>query len=245
MNDSRVRTNTIMAGLYNVAFIYNTSTLNIQEAVFASNGLEMVSPAQLGFLRANNHPAFNRNSTTNADVFYDDRDNAKIVVVKGGNISKEIGLDNLVKSWGIGKECFIPKSKTSYVYDMVDTMLREGTAFVVPYRTIRLNTDSFEENELTEKLFTDKILGIKAQDYGDWLESQGKMIQSLYFDSEKFHKSQKYPYLKKLYITGEQNGTYELHKRGFLPNPNQNFEVIARNNNYYYADAFGVRFEKA
>ena len=244
MDDSRVRTNTIMAGSYNVTFIHNTSTLNIQEAVFASNGLEMVSPAQLGFLRATNHPAFNQSSTTNADVFYDDRDNTKIVVVKGSNISKEIGLDNLVKSWGAGKECFIPESKTSYVYDMVDTMLREGTAFVVPYITIRLYTNSFEKNELTEKLFTDRILGIKAQDYGDWLASQGKIIQSFYFDSEKFQKSQKNPYLKKLYITAGQDDIYELSKRRILPHPNQSFEVIARNNNYYYSNAFGVKFEK-
>ena len=66
MDDLEVRTKIIRAGLYNVAFSYINSKLNIQEAAFVSNGLEMVSPAQLGFLRATNHPAFNRNSTTNA-----------------------------------------------------------------------------------------------------------------------------------------------------------------------------------
>ena len=226
-----MQVNKTNAGLYTVTYGYKEAPLDEQEAAFAANGLGIVSPAQLGFLRAKERKGtFKPYSRTGADVFYDDRTD-KIVVVPDGAISKLVGTANLVDAHRQDREYVIPKNQRDLVYAMVDEMLKRGIAFVAPHGQTEVQTLEFGETDLTSRLFSDKGLGIEAYEYGDWLQSQGKNA-STFFMNEKDYSSraQKAPYLNRLRVYGPGNG-FGVYGNGRGLNSNNG--------------AFGVRFEKA
>lgn len=223
-----MQVNKTQAGLYTVTYGRKGAPLDVQEAVFAANGLGIVSPAQLGFLRAQPNSTFEFYSRTNADVLYDDRDN-KIVIVPDEAISKLIGIANLVNAHKQGEEYIIPKNQRDLVYAMADEMLKKGTAFTADYGQTEVNTSKFRETELTSKLFSDEKLGINAQDYGDFLKDQGRKTQLIVFDNREHAKSQKGPYMNRLCVYGTSGGFVVGGLDGGL---------------FGGGGAFGVRFEK-
>ncbi len=214
-------------GLFIVAYSYNKAPLDVQEAAFAANNLDMISPAQLGFLRAEgDKDAFNPYSRTSAYVLYIDN---RVVVVPDEAISKRVVAD-LVGAHRQGREYVVPKNQRDSVYAVADEMLRKGAAFTARHGQTMVGTSEFGQTESTSKLFSDEGFGIKAQKYGDWLKEQGRNTQSMFFDTADYAKSQKGPYLTRLRVYG----------------PLDDFSVLG---NYGYLDgnygAFGVRFEKA
>ena len=217
------------AGLYTIYYAHKEAPLDVQEAAFAANGLDIVSPAQLGFLRAKEGKgAFNPYSRTNADVFYDDVTD-KAVIVPSGAISRIVGVANLAGAHTEGREYLIPKDHSELVYAMVGEMLKKGTAFAVEHEEISVRTSEFGENELTSRLFSDERLGIKAQDYGDFLNSQGKTKQIFFFYKKDYIKSQRDPCLNRLWVWS----------------PGDGFGVCGSSRYLGGSDgAFGVRFEK-
>ncbi|MBS3122637.1 hypothetical protein J4434_07180 [Candidatus Woesearchaeota archaeon] len=229
MINLEMQVNKTQAGLYTIAYVRKEAPLDVQEAAFAVHGLHTVSPAQLGFLRAQEPKGtFNPYSRTNADVFYDDRTN-QVVIVPNEAISKQISITNLVNAHRQCKEYIIPQDQRDLVYAMVDEMLRKGTAFTASHGEIDIPISEFGQVELTSSLFSDGNLGIKAQDYGDWQKEQGRASQSMYFDGANYAKSQKGPYLNRLRVCG----------------PDVGFGVVG-NGRLLDCDsgAFGVRFEK-
>lgn len=225
-----MQVSTTNVGLYIVTYGRKEAPLDVQEEVFAANGLGMVSPAQLGFLRAQGSKGiFNPYSRTSADVFYDDRID-QVVVVLDGAISKLVSIANLVGAHRQGKEYIIPPHQRDSVYARVDEMLRNGTALTANHGQTNVSTSEFGQTELTSKLFSDARLGIHAQDYGDWQKEQGRGIQSIFFDSGDYAKSQKDPYLNKLRIFGSVDGF----------GVGGHYRLLV---DYY--GAFGVRFKKA
>ena len=137
----------------------------------------MVSPAELGFLRAQGPKGiFDRYSMTNYDVVYDPRSRSKVVIVPCGAISESnlVGLVYLVEAQRQEGECVIPRYKRDSVYDMVDEMLRKGIAFRADHGRRRIPVSEIGQTELTSKLFSDPELGMTAENYADWLEKQGK-----------------------------------------------------------------------
>ena len=225
-----MQVNKTQAGLYTVTYGRKEAPLDVQEAAFAANGLGMISPAQLGFLRAQGpKDTFNPYSRTNADVFYDARTN-KVVIAPDESISKLVGTANLVNAHRQGKEYVIPNDQRDLVYAMVDEMLRKGTAFTANHGQINVSTSEFGQTELTSNLFSDGRLGINAQNYGDWLKEQGRDGQSMFFDQKDYAKSQKGPHLNRLRVFG----------------PDGDFGVDG--DYLWYLDvnggAFGVSFEK-
>lgn len=218
------------AGLYTLTYGRKEAPLDVQEMAFAANGLGIVSPAQIGFLRTNESQGiFKPYSRTNADVFYDDRDGGKVVIVSNGEISKRVGVFDLVDAHRQGNEYVIPKNQRDRVYDMVDEMLKNGIAFIVPDGRTTVQTSEFGKNDLTSRLFSDKRLGIEAQEYGDWLQSQKRNVNTFLMDDKDYSRAQKAPYLNRLRVFGPDNDFYVLGNNGSL--------VIL-------LGAFGVRFEK-
>ena len=228
-----MQVNKTQAGLYTVAYGRKEAPLDVQEAAFALKNLGIVSPAQLGFLRAQKDKdtsnTFKPYSRTNADVLYDDRNN-QVVIVPDGAISKLVGIPNLVAAHEESKEYIIPKNQREFVYAMVDEMLKKGTAFTANHVQNTVSTSDFGQTELTSKLFSDERLGIKAQDYGDWQKDQGKKYQSMFFDSKDYARSQKGPYTNRLRVYGPDGGFGVFG----------DFKILDLNDG-----AFGVRFEKA
>jgi len=195
---------TIQAGLYAVSYGSIKSPLNIQEAAFVANSLELVSPAQLGFLRTQEGKgAFNEFSRTSADVFYDDRASQKVVIVPNRVISRLIGSNNLVAAHAQNKEYIISKPQRELVYGVVDEMLIKGIAFVAEHGESVVSTSNFGQTELAYNLFSDERLGIKAQDYGDWLKTKEGRKEAIFLFSDKdYSKSKKGPYLNRLRLFG-------------------------------------------
>jgi len=225
-----MQVNETQAGLYTVTYGRIKAPLDVQEAAFAANGLEIVSPAQVGFLRhKEGKGTFNPYSRTNADVFYDDRTD-RVVIVPNRELSNKLGIANLVDAHRQGREYVIPENQRDGVYAMVDEMLRKGTAFTASYGQTNIPVSEFGQIELTSKLFSDEGLAIKAQDYGDWLNGQGIGIQSMSFDDEGYAKSQKGPYANRLSVYGRD---YFFIALG-----------ICRLLDLNLYGAFGVRFEK-
>lgn len=216
-------------GLYTITYGRKRATLNEQEAAFAANSLEIVSPAQLGFLRAKkSQGTFKPYSRTNADILYDDRTN-QVVIVPDRAISKLIGTANLVDAHRQGKEYHIPKNQRDLVYAMVDEMLKNGAAFTASDGLTPVATSDFGKNDLTSRLFSDKRLGIEAQEYGDWLQSQGKNLNNFYMNGKDYSRVQKNPYLNRLRVFGPGN---DFGVGG-------DFRSLDDD-----SGAFGVRFEK-
>ncbi len=163
MNSSlEMQVNKTQAGLYIVTYSREKAPLDVQEAAFAANRLEIVFPAQLGFLRAKEDKGtFKRFSRTNTDVLYDDRNNY-VIIVPDGAINKLVGIANLVQAHRQDEDYFIPKNQRDLVYAMVNEMLRKDTAFTANHGQTNVSTSEFEQTELTFKLFSDEALGIKA-----------------------------------------------------------------------------------
>lgn len=215
-------------GLYTVTYCYKKAPLDVQEAAFAEIGLSIISPAQLGFLRAKEgRDTFNPYSRTGADVFYDDRID-QAVIVPDRAISRLVSTANLVNASGRRRECVIPKNQRGLVYARVDEMLDSGIAFIVPDRNQRVKTSEFGKYDLTSRLFSDKSLGIEAQEYGDWQQSQGRNVIQFSMDSWGYSRAQEVPYLNRLRIFG----------------PAQDFMVVCSGWSIGNFGAFGVRFEK-
>ena len=224
------------AGLYTVTYVRKEASLDAQETSFAANGLEIVSPAQLGFLRAQGpEGTFNHYSRTNADVLYDDRTD-KVVIFPNGALNSKLGIasianlvDNLVDAHRQKKEYVISEAQRDKVYAMVDEMLRSGIAFVAPHGQTDVSTSKFGQTELTSKLFSDKSLGIEAQDYGNWLQSQKRNAKTFLMDRKDYSRAQKAPYLNRLcfFVPGGDFFVFGIGK--------------SLASNY---GAFGVRFEK-
>ena len=215
---------------HRVTYCYKATRLDVQETGFAACGLEMISPAQLGFLRAKRLEAFEHYSKTNADVFYEDRGNSQVIIVPSGILSKRMGLSDLAAAYSRGQEYFIPPSQRDWVYAVVDEMLSKGTAFTARHGKINIPISEFGQIELTSKLFSDEILGIEAQEYGDFLDTQCEKVQSLFFDPKDYAKSQKGPYLNRLRIYGPGGGFDVLGHGGLLKDS---------------CGAFAVRFDRA
>ena len=80
-------------------------------------------------------------------------------------------------------------------------------------------------------MLSDERLGIRAQDYGDFLKDQVRKNQlSVFFDDLAYAKLQNAPYINRLFIYGSGGG----------------FFVYGYNRGIVSGDgAFGVRFEKA
>jgi len=231
MVNLEMQVNKTQAGIYTVTYGSIGVPLNVQEAAFAVHGLDIVSPAQLGFLRANDpYDTFNSYSRTDADVFYDDRGRGQVVIVPGEEISKLVGISNLVDAHRQGREYVIPEAQRDLVYAMVDEMLKSGIAFVAPDGRTEVQTSKFGKNDLTSRLFSDPDLGIDAQEYGDWLKSKGKDANTFYMDVSDYSKVQKGPYLNRLRVYGHDFDFNVLGINWFL------------NLNY---GAFGVHFEKS
>lgn len=204
-----VQIETTKAGLFTVTYAYKQAPLDVQEAAFAVDGLNMVSPAELCSLRANQPEgvaAFSPYSRTDADVFYDDRDNPQAVIIPDGAISAQTGLCTLVEAHRAGNEYVIPLSQRELIYDLVDAMLKVGVAFVAPHGRTYVKTSEFGQTELTNKLFSDENLGINAEGYGDWLQSQGRDVQSFYLEGKDYARSQKGPHLNRLRAFGPDGG---------------------------------------
>ena len=217
------------SGLLTVTYGRKEAPLDVQEAAFAANGLEIVSPAQLGFLRSKGNGVFNSYSRTGADVLYDDR-NDHVVIVPNGAISRLVGVANLVDAHRQSKEYIIPKNQRNLVYAMVDEMLKSGMAFTAPDGQTQVPTSEFGKNDLTSRLFSDKSLGAEAQEYGDWLKSQRRSANTFFMDNKVYSQSQKAPYLNRLRVCGPGGGFVVNGSNGDLHNNN---------------GAFGVRFESA
>ena len=219
----------IAAGLWTVTYGRKEASLDVQEAAFAANGLGIISPAQLGFLRAKDSDIFSSYSRTNADVFYDDRDRSRVVIVPDSAISKLVDTANLVNAHR-RKEYVIPPDQRDLVYAMVDEMIKSDIAFTAPNEQTTVQpTSEFGKSDLTSRLFSDKILRIEAQEYGDWLQSQGRNVTAFFMDGENYSKDQRGPYLNRLRVYGRD---HDFNVGGYGRSLGDD------------GGAFGVRFEK-
>ena len=142
-----MQVNKTQAGLYTVTYGRKEALLDIQEMAFAANDLRMISPAQKGFLQANESQGiFNPYSKTNADVLYDKR-NVQVVIVPNGAISRLVGVNNLADAHRQGKEYVIPETQRKRVYEMIDAMLENGTAFAAKHGQTSVETSRFGEDD--------------------------------------------------------------------------------------------------
>ena len=159
-----IQVNKTNAGLYTVMYSLKEAPLNEQETAFAANGIEIVSPAQIGFLKAKGGKGtFEPYSRTGADVFYDDRTD-KIVVVPNGAISKLVDTANLVDAHRQGKEYVIPKGdQRDLVYDRVDEMLKSGIAFVAPWTDRSTNFRIWKKRFNIKAVFRQEIRNQSAE----------------------------------------------------------------------------------
>lgn len=209
-----MKVNRTQAGLYIVTYGYKEASLDVQEAAFVAKGLGIVSPAQLGFLRAKEGKGtFNPYSRTDADVFYDDRTN-QVIIVPDEAISMLVGIANLVNAHRKNKEYVIPKNQRDLVYAMVDEMLKSGMAFTAPYGQTQVPTSEFGRDDLTSRLFSDKGLGIEAQGYGDWLQSQGRNAITFFMNDKGYSQAQKGPYVNRLRVFGP--GSFNVEGARYL-----------------------------
>src|SRR3989338_443670 len=120
-------------GLYAVTYASLVAPLNVQEAAFAAHDLHTVSPAELGYLRANIRDSpFMPYSRTDMDIFYDSRDGGKVVLARGRALG-QLFLSDLVNAHRKGKEFIIPENERELVYGTVDAMLKNGRAFATKH----------------------------------------------------------------------------------------------------------------
>ena len=217
------------AGLYTVAYGRKEAPLDVQEAAFAANGLGMISPAQKGFLQANESQGiFEPYSRTNAYAFYGHK-NERVVIIPNGTMDKFVNLIELVDAHRQGKEYVIPKNQRKRVYELIDAMLINGTAFVAEHGQTSVETSRFGEDDLASRLFSDERLGIQAQNYGDFLKSRRRTNQNFFFDDKNYTVSQKGSYMNRLRVYGPDVG-FDVSGSRFLDGN---------------LGAFGVRFEQA
>ncbi len=236
--DLELQTDRTKDGLYAVTYAYFKAPLNMQEAAFDAAGLHMVSPAELGYLRhtiSGDNPFF-KYSRTNTDVFIDLRDkaNPRVVLLPGEVLSNQF-LSDLVEAHQRYEEFVVPKNRINLAYDIVDNydivdkMVDNGTAIVTTHGTHSVPSSQLGQNNLTNPLFSDSQLGIRAEDYGTLLIGRGITAQNIIFDSADYALSQKGSYLNRLRVCGPDGGFGAFGSSRYL--------VINDG-------AFGVRFEK-
>ena len=217
-------------GLYAVTYARISAPLNVQEAAFAAHGLHTVSPTELGYIRAGIEDSpFMRYSRTSMDVFYDNGDGGRVVLA-GDRAISQLFLSDLVTAHRKGKELIIPQDQRERVYATIDVMLQNGRAFATGHEEHSIPTSGLGEDGITDIMFSDPSLGIRAADYGAWLKGQGRSTQRIFFDGADYAKSQKGPYLNRLRLGG----------------PGDGFVAVggSRDLGLHYG-AFGVRIEKA
>ncbi len=206
MQVKEIQVHKTYVGGYTVNWAYTKAPLDVQEKVFADNNIVTISPAELGLLRANASTGiFDTYSRTRYDVLHDDRI-PQVVIVQDGAISRLVSIADLVAAHKQGEEFVIPKSLRRQVYATVDEMIEEGTAFPVNYGRTDVSTSKFGKNKLTSKLFSDLMLGINPQDYGNLLKGQGIKKQSFFFDTKDYAIFQEGPYLNGLGVYGPDLG---------------------------------------
>lgn len=215
-------------GLYTVTYAFSQGPLDVQELAFAANGLHILSPAEKGFLIAGvNDSPFTPYSRTNMDVFYDKRDQGKVVLARGKPIS-QLFLSDLVDAHRNGREFVVPKEMRDYVYDAIDTMLNNGMAFATTHGTHTTPTDRLGEEGVTSFMYSDPLLGIKAEEFGAWLAERRK-VHTISFDSLGYATRQSGPYVNRLRLCGPGGG----------------FGAVGVNRNLYgNVGAFGVLIKK-
>lgn len=191
-------------GLFKVTYKRMAAPLDVQEASFARvlpNALQTVSPAVLGYLRTqcpgvDDIAAYSR---TDMDVFYDLRIRTapEAVLVRDSAISR-LFLSDLVQSHREGREFVIPENIQELVYAVIDLMKQQGTAMKVPFGTTSDSTSEFGNREIPNFMYTDDRLGIKAEDYGAFMDSLGVKVHNLSLDVKDYASSQKGSYLNRL-----------------------------------------------
>jgi hypothetical protein len=180
--------------------------LDALEKGCVTHGLEMVSPAILGYVRdiallshsnAFNLAPFMFFCKTNMDVFYDDRDDGQVVLIRDAVLSR-LFLHDAIEAHKKEKEFVIPKNKRESVYETVDSMLENGRAFATIHGTHKIG-----ENDLTNFIFSDDSLGISGADYDKWIKDRRMETQPpILFHTEDYAKSQRGPYLGRLHDFG-------------------------------------------
>lgn len=204
---------------------------NFLEETFGKRNLDFISPAQMGFLRANDFvPDLSEtmgSSITNTDIFYDGGD--RIILVPDGALTKLTGLAGLVKAHKQRKEYVVPENQRGVVSSLIEKMSGEGTAFSAPYGTTSVETSELALNGLTSRLFSDERLGIEAEEYGHWLDRNGITHLKVNFGDKDYAISQGGPFVNRLRDLGDP---WKFEIRGYgnqiLPG----------------CGAYGVRFEK-
>ena len=215
---------------FNVEYAYIESPLDVQQAIFDSKGLKLVSPSEKAYMEFNqekNHHFLNY-SRTNMDVLYRPKEK-DIVLVKGGFLGNRY-IKDLVDAHRKNKEFEIPKNDKEFVY-LVNMMLNEGSAMSVsPSETLVVNTKDFGNNEITDFLFSDDTLNFKAEDYGRFLNDKfGRESINLYFPSQEYIAQQNNDFLNKVRVGG--SGSFDIG--------NDDWDLDGN------SGAFGVRFEFA
>ncbi len=190
-------------GVLVVTYDYKEAPANVQEAAFLANGLDNIFPAEMAFLRVNVvGDIFAPYSRTGGEAFYDDRDDGRVVVLPRGGISRIVGIENIVAAHRGGREFVIPNKQREPVYGLVDECLENGVAVRANYGKNTVATDRFGEEELTEKLYSDKRLGFKAGDYGRWLGEREKKVHNIFFDNRDYVRQQNGPYVNRVRLCG-------------------------------------------
>ena len=238
-----IRLNQTQAGIYNVTYGRIDAPLDVQEATFAENNLSMVSPAQFGYLIASQNegddtlPVY---SKTSYDVFYDDRDGHRVVIVPDGAISKIVGAGTICETHKRFNDVIIPIYNRTAVYDAVDQMIKKGSAFCTSHGKIVIQTSDLADDELTSRLLSDNRLGIKTQFYRDFLTKQKQRTFSISFDFYEQAIAQDNPYMNRLTM-----GNYQASTIPKIHQYNSGEDIAGK---YTKLDdilpAVGARFEK-
>lgn len=221
-------------GVWVVTYDYKKAPADVQEAAFVAHGLSYISPAELAFLRVNvEGDTFAPYSRTCGEAFVDDRDDGKVVVLPRGGISRIVGIANIVAAHKTGREFVIPESyfpggQREQVYGLVDECLRNGSAVCVRDETNTVATDKFGEEELTEKLYSDERLGVKAEDYGRWLRERGIKVHNLFIDDVNYARQQGGPYINRVRLWDASNSFFADGGYGYLHIHNGAFGVFIK-----------------
>ena len=175
------------SGLYKATFAWLEVPFDVQEAAFIANRLDIVSPAELGFLRANvGDNTFNQYSSTRGRSIHDNRDDGRGFVVFPEGLGTLVGTADIVAARRNNKKYGIPKGQEDLFYDIIDTAIRNGNAVRVGYDKTDVPTNKFGEEEVTSLLYTEPSLGASAQDYGNHIAGKGIEVQSFFFDGKDY-----------------------------------------------------------
>ncbi|MBI2548010.1 hypothetical protein HYW21_01535 [Candidatus Woesearchaeota archaeon] len=220
--------NKTQVGLYTVTYALSQRPLDVQELAFAAKGLHTISPAEKGLLMIGvDDSPFTPYSRTDMDVIYDKRAKDRVVLARGKPIS-QLFLSDLVDAHKHGREFVVPKEMRDDVYDAIDTMLNNGMAFATTHGTHETPANRLGEEGITNFMYSDPSLGIKAGDFGAWL-AERRDVHNAFFDSQEYAR---------------QLGPYINRLRLFSPGGDFLAGGGCGRDLYSGDGAFGVRFEK-